>query len=339
LETLNRISSLILITDGLSNAGLTSEEIKLSLKNMILPSGCVFNTFGFGTDHDSKLLNAIALKTQGNYYYVPSRDDINGIFGECVHGLLSTRASKVKLILEAHDGSRIITLATPFQIKQNRLAKEYEIDLDLMYSGEQKNILLRLSLRKMEKIMNKHPLLKVKLQYFDIITNQNKTITSDISITRSDQNYPVSLPQRLDENLNRFAAAKAIVEAIDLSNRLLFTDAQIKLKDCIQEIKKTSSGSLCFCLLLIKDLEDCMQGMNDSLSFQTGIHSAHALASMYFLERSSGVINSLRKDLFTNNEVDLKASGYGFITKEQFDGKISAENLCASELLDKYRAV
>jgi len=108
------------------------------LQKISIPTGCIFNTFGFGCDHDSKLLHAIALKTQGVYYYIPSQNDINGIFGECIHSILSARACKVRINLSAQDGSRIITLATPFQITQQTVSKEYNIDLGLMHSGEQK---------------------------------------------------------------------------------------------------------------------------------------------------------------------------------------------------------
>jgi len=113
-------------------------------------------------------------------------------------------------------------------------------------------------------------------------------------IDRGDANIGL-IPLRLDENINRYTAAKTIIEAIDLSNKFQFSDAQKKLKDCICKIFNSSSGRLPFSELIIKDLEDCIVGMNDLITFQKGIHSAHAFAAMYFLERSSGVMNALRK--------------------------------------------
>jgi len=59
-STRQRISTLMLITDGLSNAGLSSDETLDSLDQLTLPAGCVFNTFGIGEDHDSKLLHSIS---------------------------------------------------------------------------------------------------------------------------------------------------------------------------------------------------------------------------------------------------------------------------------------
>lgn len=66
-EGQRRVSSLMLFTDGLSNRGLSTHATLQSLDKIQLPTGCVFNTFGFGSDHDSKLLHAIAHKAQVNF--------------------------------------------------------------------------------------------------------------------------------------------------------------------------------------------------------------------------------------------------------------------------------
>jgi len=75
--------------------------------------------------------------------------------------------------------------------------------------------------------------------------------------------------------------------------------------------------------------------MNDLISFQTGIHSAHAFASMYFLERSSGVMNALRKNLL-NSPKEIRQIGYGYLTDEQIDGTCNANNITMG-YLDIYR--
>jgi Mg-chelatase subunit ChlD len=141
------IGSLMLFTDGLSNQGPSTEATLQSLKDIQLPPGCIFNTFGLGVDHDSSLLQSIALRAQGVYYYVETTKDIPTTFGECVAGILSTTAHRIKLKLRCNDGARLVTIATPFKITEQRVAKDYDIDLELMYGGETKCILFRVSLR------------------------------------------------------------------------------------------------------------------------------------------------------------------------------------------------
>jgi len=109
-----------------------------------------------------------------------------------------------------------------------------------------------------------------------------------------------------------------------------------KLKDCICKIFNSSSGRLPFSELIIKDLEDCIVGMNDLITFQKGIHSAHAFAAMYFLERSSGVMNALRKNLFCEFN-NMKEVGYGYMTEDQVVGTNNATKICSKYLVDQYR--
>ena len=46
-------------------------------------------TFGFGSDHDEKLLLDIASAGQGSYYYIEKEDQIAAAFGDALGGLLS----------------------------------------------------------------------------------------------------------------------------------------------------------------------------------------------------------------------------------------------------------
>jgi len=317
----------MLITDGLSNTGLSRNETLDRLDNIVLPQGCVFNTFGFGEDHDSKLLSAIALRTQGVYYFVPSIEYIHKIFGGCVLAVLSFRTRKVKLNITADDGSRIISLSTPFKITEKNVAKNYEIDVGLMYSGEYKSIIFRLSLRKMSQSMDIHNLLKVNVEFVDIISGSTDSISTQLFVERNNINFPEKIPLLLDQNLNRYLAARTIFEAIELGNRLQFSEAQLKISECINNIRSSVSGHENYCNLLIEDLEDCKIGLSDFTSFQTGAHSAHAYASMYYMERSSGV--ELRKYKKTNH---IDHNLYGYLTnyiiegQEQFDEN-SSKNL------------
>jgi len=253
---------------------------------------------------------------------------VHKIFGGCISAVLSCRVRKVKVSLTAHDGARIITLSTPFRITENKVAKDYDIDVGLMYSGEYKSLLFRLSLRKMEKMIKQHDLLNIEVQFLDILSNQTIQITKQLSVERLNVNSTESIPPHLDQNLNRYNGARSIIEAIELGNSLKFTEAQEKLKECINNIRSSPTGSDPYCEHLIEDLEDCITGMTDSNSFQNGIHSAHAYASMYYMERSSGV--EIRKQSVTIDNI-----AYRYVTDIQIEGQ---DQFCqfAPTYLSKY---
>ena len=52
---------------------------------------CVF-TFGYGTEHDSVLLPALADAGNGLFYYIDNGDTIPESFCDCLGGLLSVAA-------------------------------------------------------------------------------------------------------------------------------------------------------------------------------------------------------------------------------------------------------
>jgi len=82
--------------------------------------------------------------------------------------------------------------------------------------------------------------------------------------------------------------------------------AQHKLKNMVEQIKKSASGKLDYCQDLASDLQECIKAMTDANSFQNGIHFAHACSSMYFMERSTGLSNRVDRNHF------VRHVGYGY---------------------------
>jgi len=69
-----------------------------------------------------------------------------------------------------------------------------------------------------------------------------------------------------------------------------------------------------YCVDLVSDLNDCIQHMTSTELFETkGLHMAHAYASMYFMERSSGVTRRLRD----SKNAPVRHIGYGYVTQDQ----------------------
>jgi len=306
------------------------EHIKLSnvYDNMKLPCACTFNTFGFGADHDSSALLNVALKSQGVYYYIDKPSEIASIFGECVAGILSVRAHQIKVRLRCRDGARIVTIATPFNITENVVAKDYGVNLELLYSGESKSILFRLSLRAMPKPMKIHPLVDVDIEYVDVFSGKREQITVPISVERPDTSLLEKIPIHLDTHINRYNAATSISEAVELAKKGAYTEAQNTLKSLISKIKQSASGTEDYCIDLTTDLKECLKSVADTQSFSTGIHTAHSYCSMYFMERSAGI-----KYRLPNHK--LRRENYGYTTPDQ-TAEAHIAQLVTNHLLTNY---
>jgi len=284
----NRISTIMVFTEW----GLAANETVDS--NIAVPNGCSINTFGFGSDHDSKLLNSIALKSQGCYYYVDQPEDLSKTFGNCVKGILSTRAHQIDIRLTAQDGARMVAIATPFKIRENQVAKDYNVKLAMLSAGESKSVLFRLSLRAMQNVVNSHHLLRAEVNYTNTLTGKSEILMANISVIRPAIRVNENIPIILDEQINRYSAATTISESIELSNKLEFILAQIKLKNSIEQIQRSASAHSPFCTRLIEDLLRCQSAMNDSNSYHThgGVHIAHECASIYFMERNPSLFKN-----------------------------------------------
>jgi len=184
-----------------------------------------------------------------------------------------------------------------------------------MYGGESKSILFRVSIRGMNRPMTCHPIMDINLEYKDTVTGVKEVSTVPVSLIRTAESLIEPMPITLDEQINRYRAATTISEAVLLATDFHFAEAQQKLKELIQQIQRSASGCAPYCEDLIKDLQDCVKGMSDRVAFQTGIHTAHAYSSMYFMERSCGLKNRHPHRQVT--EELMRHVSYGYSTSFQ----------------------
>ncbi|KAF6256340.1 hypothetical protein COO60DRAFT_1658259 [Scenedesmus sp. NREL 46B-D3] len=110
-----RVRSVFLCTDGLPNCGPTDAHSIVSAMRAQL-SGLAaadepvsIHTFGFGADHDARLLQAIAEAGHGIYYFIQDDSQIPEAFGDALGGLLSVVACGVRITITplAADGSSV----------------------------------------------------------------------------------------------------------------------------------------------------------------------------------------------------------------------------------------
>lgn len=328
----NRVSTIMIFTDGLSNTGLTGKAFSDSLKDMIIPSGLTINTFGYGLDHDSKMLQNISFSSKGGvYYYIENVKTIPATFGECLAGLLSTVAHNIEIRLVAQDGCRIVNFYTKFPIKELKTVKDYVISLGSMYSQESRSILFKLSMRKMEKEIPLHVLAKVIISYTNTLDGSIREDQTLIVVGRPKVAPEFKIPIELDKQINRYTAAVAIEEAVKKATSKDFYAAQKQLQEVIDIVQTSASAkdpiSGLYCADLIQDLKECSVGMEDIYTFSCGIHYAYSYSTMYFMERSTGSANlmGVKKSFESHQEIfeesekrkNKRNSGYGYVTYEQ----------------------
>ena len=129
-EPLRRSASLLLLTDGHANHGVVDTDKVLALVRSQLSDWSPFApgatssgssegvrifTFGYGVDHNARLLRALSDESGGLYYYVPSVDAVPVAFGDCLGGLLTVVAQNLRLRVAVRCGvpARVVRIALP----------------------------------------------------------------------------------------------------------------------------------------------------------------------------------------------------------------------------------
>eukprot|EP01117_Protostelium_nocturnum_P016062 TRINITY_DN628_c0_g1_i1.p1 TRINITY_DN628_c0_g1~~TRINITY_DN628_c0_g1_i1.p1 ORF type:complete len:633 (+),score=138.85 TRINITY_DN628_c0_g1_i1:536-2434(+) len=340
----HRASSIMLFTDGLANIGLRGCRFLKQMKDIPLPPGLSINTFGYGLDHDSQMLQSISMSSEGGvYYYIETVDCIASTFGECLAGLLSTVVHNVRVQLVGEDGCRIVSFYTKYPVSELKNVKDYKISLGSLYKQESKTILFKLSIRKSEEV-SKQKLLRVIIGYTDTITGLEHQTEKTICVNRPSRPNLYPIPTELDKHINRYAAAAAIEEAVHKASGKDFFGAKKQIEDVITSIKSSLSSkegnSSYYCQDLVKDLMECLFGMKEEQIFHYGIHYAHAYSTMYYMERSTGTRNLIGiqniagKDagsILSSPTQDVHYNvGSGYLTSAQVEESFRAQTVARS---------
>lgn len=94
----NRVSSIILLSDGCDNH---KNDIQLGtdLKNLTKGENLSFtlNTFGYGNDHDPKIMNRLANIRDGSFFYVENYQKVSEYFITVLGGIVSVISKNVKI--------------------------------------------------------------------------------------------------------------------------------------------------------------------------------------------------------------------------------------------------
>ncbi|OQR83458.1 hypothetical protein THRCLA_10936, partial [Thraustotheca clavata] len=143
----NPVQSVLLLTDGLANEGISSKSGLVNMLEGALSKNVSLFTFGYGSDHDADLLRQLSDLGRGSYYFVQSLDGVSLAFADCLGGLLSVVAQNIKVEIVAMSLNVSITsIKTKRPISTIKPSAHYEVDLGDMYGQEERDVLVQVTL-------------------------------------------------------------------------------------------------------------------------------------------------------------------------------------------------
>jgi Ca-activated chloride channel family protein len=184
----NMIHRVIVLTDGLPNQGLCTLEVLVELIKKFNPKISV-SCFGYGSDHDPELLLSMSSVGKGNFFYINKDDDCNNAFAMELGGLLSLYGQNIKLTITPFANMEFKEMLSEYKCEQKQgyrliTNKKIEIQIDDIFAGEKKHIVLKLSIPKATEVVCAGPttVCNLAVSYTDVESEALESSAEDIFI-------------------------------------------------------------------------------------------------------------------------------------------------------------
>ena len=168
----NYLSRTILLSDGLANVGIVDTGELAHHASELRERGVGTTTMGIGADFNEDLLEKMAIKGGGHFYFIEQAAQIPDFLHRELGEVLSTCARRVSLELELPDGVEA-NLLNSFEVERGRCLR---VRLDDMIAGEVRSLLFKLDVRA-GSIGSTLPL-PLRLSYLDVETGETHTVSS-----------------------------------------------------------------------------------------------------------------------------------------------------------------
>jgi len=283
----NRVSSVLLLTDGLANVGLEKdEEIVEAMRKDLdgLPDVSVY-TFGFGSDHKAPLLKAISDAAKGMYYFVETPEHIPESFGDCLGGLLAVVAQNINVAVTVESG-----LIAKVHAKKGAVIaddkKSFTVQLGDLQSEEAKNIVFEVSVPAFLSHAESSPTgITSKVSCFNVISSSFDEIESHIVVSRPEQATLEAPNEIVEKQRKRILTAQAMADALALAEKNQLDDARVLVDSALDRLKLDDSA---YSRELRDDLEMCKDGLSSSARYHAmGSHQMCSKTQTHMEERSN----------------------------------------------------
>ncbi|HEY3998338.1 MAG TPA: VWA domain-containing protein [Candidatus Xenobia bacterium] len=138
------INRVVLLTDGLANAGVTEPASLIRMTGGLADKGITTTTIGCGTDFNEDLLRAMADAGRGNFHFIATPEDAPAIFHRELSELLAIYAQNLRLRVAPSQQVRQMMVMHDFPSEKR--GREVDISLGDIFAGDEKVVLLEMGL-------------------------------------------------------------------------------------------------------------------------------------------------------------------------------------------------
>lgn len=188
--------TLLLLTDGLANVGITDPDTLVALAAGAAQRGVRISTIGLGDEFSEDLLRAIADAGRGDAHYAETAEAAPGIFGVEVHGLTEIVAQN--LSVEVRPGAEVVSVDILNDFPVVPVAGGVRLELGDVYAGDLRRLVLRLAVPGLRRLG---------------VRSVGALVIRHTAVTATPEAHTVNLPIAV----NLVSAAEAASKAPDLA--------------------------------------------------------------------------------------------------------------------------
>jgi len=263
----NTVSSIFLLSDGLD--GGAQEKVKSTMEAYGIKDTFSLHTFGFGNDHDPKLMTDIADLKDGNFYYIEKLDTVDEAFVDCLGGLLSAVAQNVMIKINTENQEVIkgveITKAFGDASMWIKEGKSYITRINNLITGKEKDYVLELKIPKIAKDLADNEK-QVKLVSVTVTLEdfKGKSYKFNADLNLQIVNETEECKDEADDkdvltNFYRVRGGEVLTEAKGMADQRKYDDAQKLLKNFQEELSGSVIKEEQFVKNLMKDIKQAME--------------------------------------------------------------------------------
>ena len=203
-------SRVVLLSDGQANRGITTPEGVAEIGANSRKRGVNVSTIGLGLSFNEDLMQLLAQRGGGQYYYIEDSEDLPAVFKQELDLVVRAFTKNLHASYVAGDIVEDVSIYGYTTAKKGQLV---EIDMGDLSSGEKRQVLMKLKLKAPNEA-GTQPIGELNLKYADPESGEARNIAVSISITvASDEAAQNELDKRHEEAIRRVKDEVLLLEA------------------------------------------------------------------------------------------------------------------------------
>lgn len=234
----SQLNRIILLSDGLANAGKTNpQEIGNDVEKMA-KEGISTTTMGVGNDYNEDLLEMMANRGDGNYYYIDTPDQLPEIFTSEMHGIMGIIGRNVTLRIDLQGDVELTDIFNDFELTPQAEYKLPNLVIDNTFV-----VVMRLKIPSQSQAKE---LCKFRLSWDHPELEERQRLWTSLALPVVSDLQLVEFP--LDEEVQRqvilMMSARAKKEAIAQVDAGNYQEASKILKSTHDQVREAPASSL-----------------------------------------------------------------------------------------------